>query len=102
MHPKDADSMAVSWLHFGNALVGSEWATAILCMNRAVLLPCMAPISDGEALSQSGQVWLLAECRDYCQLVNGGCGLSHEHIEDGYKSTCVKLGEENPTELGIG
>jgi len=28
------DSMAVSGLHFGNALVGSEWATAVLlCMN---------------------------------------------------------------------
>jgi len=22
----------------------------------------------------------------------GGCGLSHEHVEDGCKSTCVKLG----------
>jgi len=32
--PKGADSMAVSGLHFGNALVGSGWATAVLlCRN---------------------------------------------------------------------
>jgi len=34
LHPKGADSMAVSGLRFGNASVGSEWATAVfLCMN---------------------------------------------------------------------
>ena len=34
MHLKGADSMAVSGLRFVNALVGSEWATAVLlCMN---------------------------------------------------------------------
>jgi len=33
VHPKSADGMAVSGLHF-NALVGSGWATAVLlCMN---------------------------------------------------------------------
>ena len=30
----------------------------------------------------------------------GGCGLSHEHVEDGYKSTCMKVGE-NPTKPEI-
>ena len=35
MHPKGADSMAVSGLCFENTLVGSEWATAVLlCANR--------------------------------------------------------------------
>jgi len=35
VHPKGADSIAVSGIHFGNALVGSEWDTAVLlCMNR--------------------------------------------------------------------
>jgi len=34
VHPKGADSMAVSGLHFENALVGSEWTTAVLlCTN---------------------------------------------------------------------
>ena len=34
MPPKGADSMAASGLHFENALVGSEWATAVLlCTN---------------------------------------------------------------------
>ena len=35
VHPKGADSMAVSELRFESALVGSEWATAVLlCTNR--------------------------------------------------------------------
>jgi len=35
VHPKGADSMTVSGLRFGNALVGSEWATAVLlCTSR--------------------------------------------------------------------
>jgi len=34
VHPKGADSMAVTELCFGNDLAGSEWATAVLlCMN---------------------------------------------------------------------
>ena len=34
VHPKGADSMAVSGLRFENTLVGSEWATAVLlCTN---------------------------------------------------------------------
>ena len=36
--------------------------------------------------------WLPAEYHDYCQLVNGGCGLSHERVEDGCKSNCVEFG----------
>ena len=33
MHPKGADSVAISGISFGNTLVGSGWATAVLCMN---------------------------------------------------------------------
>ena len=34
MHPKGADSMAISGLCFESTLVGSEWATAVLlCTN---------------------------------------------------------------------
>ena len=86
--------MAVSGLCFENALVGSEWATAVLrCTNglRNVLLPCTAPISDGEAFIP---VWA-SGCRlsavTIASSLMGGCGLSHEHVEDGCKSTCVEF-----------
>jgi len=36
VHPKGADSMAVSGLRFENALVGSEWAIAVLLCTRRV------------------------------------------------------------------
>ena len=96
MHPKGADSMAVSGLCFGNALVGSEWATAVLLYTRmgceTVLLPCTAPISGREAFIP---VWV-SGCRlsavTIASLLMGGCGLSHECVEDGCKSTCVEFG----------
>ena len=62
MHLKGADSMAVSGLHFENALVGSEHKR----VEKTVLLPCTVPISDGEAFIP---VWASG-----CQLVNGGGG----------------------------
>ena len=34
--------------------------------------------------------------RDYIQLVNGGCALSHKHVEDGCKSNCVEFGGLKP------
>ena len=53
VHPKGADSMAVSGLCFGSALVGSESATADFPLHEQVektaFLPCMAPISGGKA-----------------------------------------------------
>jgi len=91
VHLKGADNMAVSGLGFENALVGSEWATAVLlCTNR--LRNRTAPISDGEAFIP---VWVSS-----CQLsavtiassLMGGCGFSHKHVEDGCKSTCVEFG----------
>jgi len=59
VHLKDADSMAVSGLHFGNALVDAEWATAVLlCMNvlrKQSSCPARRPFPVGKPLSQSGQ-----------------------------------------------
>jgi len=96
VHPKGAYSIAVSGLHFGNALVGSEWATAVLlCMNglrKQVLSPCTAPIPSGEALIPVwvNSCWLSAVT--IASTLMGGCGLSHKRVEDGCKSTCVKFG----------
>jgi len=59
VHPKGADSMAVSGLRYENALVGSEWATAVLlCMNRLrkhSSCPARHPFPMGKHLSQSGR-----------------------------------------------
>ena len=96
MHP---NSMAVSGLCFRNALVGSWWTTAVLLyiymhkqVKKTVLSPCTAPISGREAFIP---VWV-SSCRlsamTIASSLMGGCGLSHERVEDGYKSTCVKLG----------
>jgi len=88
VHPKGADSMAVSGLCFENALVGSEWATAVLlCTNRLTKqssCPAWHPFPTGKHLSQSGRV--------VASSLMGGCGLSHERVEDGRKSTCVEFG----------
>jgi len=57
VHSKGADSMAISGLHFGNALVGSEWATAVLlCANglrKQSSCPARHPFLTGKHLSQS-------------------------------------------------
>jgi len=87
--------MAVSGLHFGNELVGSEWATAVLlCTNRLrKQSSCLAwrPFPVGKHLSQSGER-LPAECMTIASSLMGGCGLSHECVEDGCESTCVEFG----------
>ena len=103
MLPKGTDSMIVSGLHFGNALVGSEWATAVLlCINglrKQSSYPVRHPFLVGSIyLSLAEQ--LPDEFRDYFQLVKGGCGLSHEHVEDGCKSTCVEFGGLKPNRTG--
>ena len=53
-----ADSMTVSGLPFENALVGSEWATAVLlCTNglrKQSSCPSQCPFLTGKHLSQSG------------------------------------------------
>ena len=65
--PKGADSMAISGLHFGNALA------VLLCTN--VLRN--SPLALHGAHFRRGSIYprlgkrLPAECRNYCQLVNG-------------------------------
>ena len=72
MHPKGADSMAVSGLRFGNALVGSEWATAVLlCMKKNSPLALHGTHFQWGSLYPGLGEQLPAECRDYCQLING-------------------------------
>jgi len=98
VHPKGADSMAISELRFRNAFVGSGWATAVLlCMNglrKQSSCPAWCPIPAGEAFIPvwTSGCWLSA--MTIASSLMGGCGLSHEHvhIEDGCKSTCMTFG----------
>ena len=61
-------------------------------VEKTVLSPCTVPISGGEAFIP---VWASG-----CQLIAvtiastlmSECGLSHKHVEDGCKSTCVEFG----------
>ena len=91
MQPKGADSMAVSGLHLENALVGSEWATAVfLCTNglrKQSSCPAWCPSLTGKHLSQSGE-WLQLSAVTIASSLMSGCGLSHEHVEDG----CMEFG----------
>jgi len=61
-------------------------------VEKTVLSPCTAPISGGEAFIP---VWA-SSCRlsamTIASSLMGGCGLSHERVEDGCKSICVKFG----------
>jgi len=93
--PKGADSMAVSGFHFEMlwlALSGPLLSLYAQTVEKTVLLPCMAPISDGEAFIP---VWV-SGCRLSAVTITsslmGGCGLSHKRVEDGCKSTCVEFG----------
>jgi len=74
VHLNGADSMAVSGLCFDNALVGSEWATAVLlCTNRLRNSPLAlhgAHFRRGSIYPSLGKQ-MPAECHDYCQLLNG-------------------------------
>jgi len=93
VHPKGADSMAASGLRFGNTLVGSEWATAVLpCTNGLrKQSSCTAPISSREACIIP--VW--ASDYDYCQLVNGWVWFESQTCRGWLycKSTCVEFGD---------
>ena len=51
VHLKGADSMAISGLCFKNALVGSEWATAVLLCTNGLRKQCTAPISAMKAVA---------------------------------------------------
>ena len=62
-------------------------------VEKTVLLPCTVPISDGEAFIP---VWV-SGCRlsavTIAGSLMGGCGLRHNGVEDGCKSTCVEFGD---------
>ena len=89
MHPKGADSMAVSGLRFENALVGSEWATAVLLctigLRKQSSYPARRPFPVWANLCRLSAVTIAS-------LLMGGSGLSHDCVEDGGTSTCVKFG----------
>jgi len=69
-------------------------------VEETVLLPCMVPISGGKAFIP---VWV-SGCRlsavTIASMLIGGCGLSHECIEDGCKSTCVKFWSRESNRTG--
>jgi len=96
------DSMAISALSF--TLVGSGWATAVLiCMNRFRNNP-LTLYSTHFQQGNVFQVWVSGcqlSAMTIASLLKGGCVLSHEHVEDGCESTCVKFGAENMTEQEI-
>jgi len=75
-------------------------------VEKTILLPCTALISDGEAFIPvwASSCWLSAVT--IASSLMGGCGLSHKRVEDGCKRMAERalvwsLGAENPTELGI-
>jgi len=74
------------WLALSGPLLSSY------ALRKTVLSPCMAPISGGEAVIP---VWA-SVCQPSAMTIGsslmGRCGLSHEHVEDGCKNTCVKFG----------
>jgi len=81
-------ALEMPWLTLSGPLLFSyaQW------IEKTVLSPCMAPISSGEAFIP---VWA-STCRlnavTIASSLMGGCGLSHEHVEDGCNSTYVKFG----------
>jgi len=88
VHPKGADSMAVSGLCFRNTLVGPGQATAVLLCTNGLT----APISSREAFIPDWASSCRLSAVIIASLIMGGCGLSHEHVDDGCKSINVKFG----------
>ena len=88
------------WIHLGWLWLGHCCPPVHEQVEKTVLLPCMAPISNGEAFIP---VWA-SGCRlsavTIASSLMGGCGLSHERVEDGCKSTCVKFGGWKPDRTG--
>ena len=93
VHPKGADNMAVSGLSLRKTLIGSGWVTSVLlCTNRQSSHLARHQFLTGRLFSTvwTSSCWLRAVT--IASSLMGGCGLSHKHVEDGYKSTCVKFG----------
>ena len=88
-----------AWLSLGSILEMPWLALSGPCcppmheqVEKTVLLPYKVPISSREAIIP---VWA-SGCRlsavSIASSLMDGCGLSHERVEDGCKSTCVKFG----------
>jgi len=61
-------------------------------VEKKVVLPYTVPISDGEVFIPvwTSGCWLSAVT--IASSLIGGYGVSHKHVEDGCKSTCVECG----------
>jgi len=59
-------------------------------VEKTVLLPAQHPFLVGKPFPQSGQAF--SSLVPIASSLMGGCGLSDEHVEDDYKSTCVEFG----------
>ena len=71
-------------------------------VEKTVLLPCTAPISDGEAFIPDWASGCRLSAVTIASSLMGGCGLSHERVEDGCRSTCVELGLKTQQNWGYG
>ena len=61
-------------------------------VEKSVLLLCTVPIFDGEAFIPVWASGCQLSAMTIASSLMGGCGLSHEHVKDGCKSTCVEFG----------
>jgi len=70
VYPKGAINMATTGLSFGNTLVGSGWATSVLCTNRLRKQSShlvWTSFWQGSCFLSLNE-WLPAESYDYCKL----------------------------------
>ena len=92
--PSLGSALEMPWL----ALMGHCYPPMHKRVEKTVLSPARCPFPMGKPLSHSGRAgagwvpWLLP--------AHGGCGLSHERVEDGCKSTCAKFGGWKPDRTG--
>ena len=83
VHPKGANSMAVSGLVFRSNLVGTRRAISILFgINKQAISPCRPPFPEFKARFSATAGWHFS--RDLTRhLLIGGCGQSHVSVKDG-------------------
>ena len=100
MHPKCANSVVISGLSFRNTFIGTGQAASVLLRANGLRKRSFhlvgPPFMAGKIFPHLHEL-LPAKRYEYCNLVSGWVG-SHEHVEDGCKSTCVKFGAETSTE----
>ena len=85
---KGCNSMDISGLSFGNTLVGIGWAISVLIYiykltEKTVLSPCWTSIPESEAFFPVSMSGCPPRAMTIASLLMGGCGLSHECVEDG-------------------